>query len=66
MARLIWAIAALTALAACTTPGENARQMAREDQACAELGLAPGSSGFASCVGNLDATIYQDRYGGHL
>jgi hypothetical protein len=66
MSRLILMVAALATLAACAAPGENALQMAREDHACAELGLSPGSSEFASCVGNLDATAYVDRSGGRL
>jgi hypothetical protein len=60
-------IAALAVtLAACAAPGENARQMAREDHACAELGLTPGSAVFNSCVGNLDASLYVDEHSGHL
>jgi hypothetical protein len=33
---------------------------AQEERACAGLGLDPGSADFASCVGNLDATMRQD------
>ncbi len=32
-------------------------QMTSVRHACAELGLAPGSDGYASCVGNLSMTI---------
>ena len=66
MARLMVTIMAVATLAACAAPGENARQTAQEEHACAELGLSPGSPGFASCTGNLDVTMYQDRSGGRL
>ncbi|HVJ55662.1 MAG TPA: hypothetical protein VM689_24585 [Aliidongia sp.] len=66
MARLILAMAALTALAACSAPGASVERMAQEQHACAELGLAPDTPNFGSCVGNLEAMVQQNDYSGHL
>jgi len=45
--------------AACASPGQHAVQLAQERHSCAELGIDPGSEAFASCVGNLDATMFE-------
>ena len=46
--------------AACAAPTQHAVQLAQEQKACAEMGIAPGSGGaFSTCVGNLDATMFQ-------
>jgi hypothetical protein len=49
----------LAVLAACASPGQHAVQLAQEKQACAELGIDPGSESFSTCVGNLDATMFE-------
>jgi hypothetical protein len=45
-------------LAGCATPSPQAEQFAKEQRACAELGLAPGEEGFSGCVADLDATMF--------
>jgi hypothetical protein len=45
--------------AACSGPTQSQVQLAQERHACAELGIDPGSDGFSSCVGNLDATMFE-------
>ena len=46
-----------TLISACASPGNDAAQMAREREACADVGIAPGSPAFANCVGKLDAAM---------
>jgi hypothetical protein len=45
--------------AACASPSPNQVQLTQERHTCAELGIAPGSGSFASCVGNLEATAFE-------
>jgi hypothetical protein len=35
-------------------------QIAQENNACREVGINPGSYGFAACVADLDASIFAD------
>jgi len=44
---------------ACASSGNNEMQTAQERRACADIGLDPGSAIFASCVGNLDASMFE-------
>ncbi|MGB8840826.1 MAG: hypothetical protein WCC64_07120 [Aliidongia sp.] len=64
MKRMLVLALSIATLAACGPAGENRKQAIREGQACTELGFVSGTPDFASCVGNLDATVYQDRSGG--
>lgn len=57
--RVLLALGVLLAVAACAAPGNHAVQFAQEQHACAELGLAPGTTAFTSCVSNLDATMFE-------
>jgi hypothetical protein len=59
-ALLAAAAASLTACAGSPTGGSGAASLAQEQQACAEIGVAPGSGGFSRCVTNLDQTLKQD------
>jgi hypothetical protein len=45
--------------AACASPSRSSVQLAQEQNACAEVGIAPGSGAFRRCVGDLDATMFQ-------
>ncbi len=49
----------LVLLGACASPGQGQIQLAQERQACADIGVAPGSGAFSTCVGNLDATMFR-------
>lgn len=53
------AVSALLLTAACTSPNRQALLTAQEQHSCAELGIDPGSEAFSSCVGNLDATMFE-------
>jgi hypothetical protein len=46
-------------IASCAGASNNEIQMAQERSACAQLGIDPGSQGFAQCVGNLDASMFE-------
>jgi hypothetical protein len=56
--KILAVTAALLAITACASPGPNQLQVAKEQHACAELGLAPGSAAFSNCFANLDATLF--------
>jgi hypothetical protein len=58
LSRIIPISALLLLTAACASPGQNV-QIAQERHSCAELGIDPGSQDFASCVANLDATMFE-------
>lgn len=59
MIRMIFCTILGTAiLSACSTPTPDTARFAREDRACAEIGIARGDAGYADCVGNLDAALY--------
>jgi hypothetical protein len=45
--------------AACAGPSPQSVQLAQERHSCASLGLDPASDAFSSCVGNLDATMFE-------
>lgn len=55
----ILALSAMLLSAAACAPNQSAVQLAQERHACAELGIDPGSSDFGTCVGNLDATMFE-------
>ena len=57
----ILGLSAILLSAAACAPNQEALQVAQERHACAELGIDPGSSGFSSCVGNLDATMFEQN-----
>ncbi len=61
MQRLCLIVGATLMLAACAqglhAGGSQTPQVADEQRACANMGIDPGSAQFASCVGNLDATL---------
>ena len=59
LTRTIPLFALLLLTAACAAPGQHAVQLAQERHSCAELGIDPGSEAFDSCVGNLDATMFE-------
>ncbi len=58
LSRIVPVSALLLITAACASPGQNV-QIAQERHSCAELGIDPGSQDFASCVANLDATMFE-------
>jgi hypothetical protein len=58
LSRIIPISALLLVTAACAAPGPNV-QLAQERHSCAELGIDPGSQEFATCVGNLDASMFE-------
>jgi hypothetical protein len=58
--RLVPLVSLALLSAACAVPSQHAVQLAQEQKACAEMGIAPGSNGaFSTCVGNLDATMFE-------
>ena len=57
----ILGVSMILASAAACAPNNSAVQLAQERHACAELGIDPGSSDFSSCVGNLDATMFEQN-----
>jgi hypothetical protein len=52
-------VALCAAVSGCATHYRE-EQIAQENSACREVGIKPGSSGFASCIANLDASIIED------
>lgn len=58
MNRILWGILGAAMLAACSAPAPDTSRFAREDRACAEIGVARGDPDYAYCVGNLDAALY--------
>ncbi|WP_044558917.1 hypothetical protein [Azospirillum sp. B4] len=42
-------------------PSQERRPTPADKSACAEVGLAPGSGGYARCVANLDGALTQAR-----
>ena len=53
-------LAAILLCAAACAPGQGQVQLAQQERrSCAELGLDPGTSAFDQCVGNLDATMFE-------
>ena len=60
----ILALSAVLASAAACASNQGAVQVAQERRACAELGIDPGSQDFSSCVGNLDATMFEQTKSG--
>ncbi len=61
MYRFIVLVAAGSALTSCAPSfGSGYASRSQEEQACAHIGIDPGSSAFLSCVDNLDSTLRQD------
>jgi hypothetical protein len=58
MKSIFFGLMTALALAGCATPSPQAEQFAKEQRACAELGLAPGEGAFSGCVADLDATMF--------
>ena len=55
-------LAAILLCAAACASGQGQVQLAQQERrSCAELGLDPGSAAFGSCVGNLDATMFEQN-----
>jgi len=53
-------LAAVLMCAAACAPGQGQMQLAQQERrSCAELGIDPGSADFGTCVGNLDATMFE-------
>ena len=52
-------VAAMFFLSGCSGPSANTVRLAQERQACAEMGIDPGSQAFGQCVGNLDASMFE-------
>ena len=47
-------------ISACASSNNGPSQMARERDACAYVGIVPGSPTFANCVGKLDQAMSAD------
>ena len=59
--RIVPFMVVLLCAAACA-PGRGQVQLAQQERrSCAELGIDTGSPAFDSCVGNLDATMFEQR-----
>ena len=48
-------------LAACAGPSPNTVQLAEERHTCAAMGNNPGSQAIGQCVGDLDATRFEEH-----
>jgi len=56
--RILFATLLTCTVAACASPSPQREQFAKEQTACARLGIDPGTPAFSQCVANLDATMF--------
>jgi hypothetical protein len=60
--RILVAGASTVLFSACAASDNGALQMARERNACVDVGIAPGSDFFSQCVADLDATMSENSF----
>jgi hypothetical protein len=61
MIRLVLVAVTASALAACAaSPGPDQVSLAKNQRACAAVGVAPGSGRFSRCVTDLNQTLSDD------